>query len=127
MASATPEADAVFQRIIDTYKGNSLYIDFWDMGCAPCRRGMLDEREKVERMKDLPVRFLYICDKKNSPQEHAEKWLQENSIKGEHIYMSHNDWLLLEEKFQFNAVPFSIAVDKDGNIVTHDDLDKSVW
>ena len=123
-ASATPEADAVFQRIIDTYKGYALYIDFWGMGCAPCRRGMLDEREKVERMKDLPVRFLYICDEKTSPREYAEKWMQENNIKGEHIYVSHNDWLLLEEKFQFNAIPFKTAVDKDGNFVTYDYLNK---
>ena len=124
VTSATPEADAIFQRIIDAYKGNGLYIDFWDMSCAPCRRGMLDEREKVERMKDLPVRFLYLCDEKTSPRERAENWLQENSIKGEHIYVSHNDWLLLEEKFQFNAVPFATAVDKDGNSVTYDYLDR---
>jgi len=123
-ASATPEADAVFQRIIDAYKGNALYIDFWDMSCAPCRRSMLDEREKVDRMKDEPVRFLYICDEKTSPRERAEKWLQENSIKGEHIYVSHNDWLLLGEKFQFNAVPFSLAIDKYGNFVTHDYLNR---
>jgi hypothetical protein len=57
--SQTPEADALFQRIIEPYKGNGLYIDFWDWGCGSCRTGMLDEREKVERMKDLPVRFLH--------------------------------------------------------------------
>lgn len=50
--------------------------------------------------------------------------LKKNNIKGEHIYLTHTEWLQLCEKFQFNAVPFCLTVDKDGNIVTYDDLDK---
>ena len=53
-----------------------------------------------------------------------KKWIQENNIKGEHIYLTHTEWLQLCEKFQFNALPFCFAVDKDGNIVTFDDLGK---
>ncbi len=125
-ASSSPEADAVFQRLIEPYKGNALYIDFWDMSCAPCRRSMLDDREFVEQLKDLPVRFLYICNEKTSPREYAEKWLTENHIKGEHIYVTHEEWLLLCGKFQFNAVPFCLAVDKDGNLVSYDVIDSYV-
>ena len=116
-ASSTPEADALFDRIIAPYKGDFLYIDFWGMYCAPCKAGMLEHREKVEKMKDLPVRFLYICDERESPREYAEQWMQENNIKGEHIFVSHEEWQLLSQKFQFMAVPFQIAFDKDGNPV----------
>ena len=112
------KADTIFQRIIEPYGGNALYIDFWDMSCAPCRRSMLDDRERVEQLKDKPVRFLYICDEKTSPRDYAEKWMTENQIKGEHIYLRHEEWLLLCDKFQFNAIPFNIAADKDGNIVS---------
>ena len=122
-ASSTPEADALFDRIIAPYKGNSLYIDFWGMYCAPCKTGMLEHREKVEKMKDLPVRFLYICDEGKSPREDAEQWMQENNIKGEHIFVSHKEWQLLCQKFQFSAVPFQIAFDKDGNLVKKAYLD----
>ncbi len=124
--TTTPEADAVFQSVIAPYKGNALYIDFWDMGCGPCRRSMLDDRELVEQLKDLPVRFLYICNEKTSPRDYAEKWMTENHIKGEHIYLKHDEWLLLCGKFQFNAVPFFIGVDKDGNIVSYDVVDNYV-
>ena len=44
--------------------------------------------------------------------------MTENQIKGEHIYLRHEEWLLLCDKFQFNAIPFNIAADKDGNIVS---------
>ena len=122
VASSTPEGDAIFQRIIEPYKGNALYIDFWGMSCGPCRRSMLDERDKVERMKDLPVRFLYICDEKESPRESAEQWMQDNHIKGEHIYVTHEEWQYLSTKFQFNAIPFGLALDQEGNFVTHKEL-----
>ena len=125
-ASATPEADAIFQRIIAPYKGNAIYVDFWGIGCGPCRVGMLDEREKVEKMKDLPVRFLYICDEKDSPRDISERWMQENNIKGEHIYVTHEEWKHLSVKFQFSAIPFNIGVDQDGNIVTQETLNRYV-
>ncbi len=125
-AKYTPEADSIFQRIIDAYKDNALYIDFWGMGCAPCRAGMLQDREKVERLKDYPVRFLYICDERDSPREGAEKWMKENNIHGEHIFVSHDEWSLLSSKFNIYGIPFEIGVDKDGNIVTKQDIDKYV-
>ena len=124
--SATPEADAIFRRIIEPYKGNALFVHFWGMGCGPCRREMLEEREKVERLKDQPVRFLYICDEKDSPRERSEPWLTQNNIKGEHIYLTHNEWNLLSAKFNIYAIPFTIGVDKDGNVVTYDAVNNYV-
>ena len=123
-ASLSPEGDAIFERIIAPYKGYALYVDFWGMSCGPCRTNMLNEREKVERMKDQPVRFLYICDETDRPREVAEHWLQENNIKGEHIYVTHEEWKHLSTKFQFSAIPFATAVDKDGNLTTQHELNK---
>ena len=81
-ASKTPEADALFERLTAPYKGNALYLDFWAMYCGPCKTDMLNQRKKVERLKDKPVRFLYICDERDSSREKAEKWMQDNNIKG---------------------------------------------
>lgn len=78
------ENDSVFQRIIRPYAGNVLYIDFWGLGCGPCRAGMLQQREIVEALKGKPVKFLYICNEAASPRESAEAWLKENKIQGEH-------------------------------------------
>lgn len=112
--SNSPEGDAIFERIIAPYKGNVLQVHFWGMYCGPCRADMLKERERVEQMKDLPVRFLYICDEKDSPRESTEQWLQKNNIKGEHIYVTHEEWKFLDAKFQFYAPPFSVVFDKQG-------------
>ena len=126
-ASLSPEGDAIFERIIAPYRGNGLYVHFWGMSCGPCRVIMLDEREKVEEMKDKPVRFLYIADETDRPIEMAEQWMKENDIKGEHIFVTHEEWKHLATKFQIDAIPFATAVDKDGKLTKMQELDKLLF
>ena len=107
------KGDSIFQRIIEPYKGNVLVVDFWEMSCGPCRGGMLEERPEVNALADRPIKFLYITD--NTPDQ-CNKWLDENEIKGEHIFISRAEWSLLQEKFNFSGIPFHILVDKLGRI-----------
>ena len=112
--------DSLFQSLKEKYAGNVIYMDFWGIGCGPCRRGMLDQRTLVEKYKDAKVRFLYICNEKNSPRELSEKFLSENNIQGEHIFLSSDEWNLLTNKFQFLGIPFTLLIDRSGNIVEKD-------
>ena len=105
------KGDSIFQRIIEPYKGNVLYVDFWEMSCGPCRGGMLQMRDEVEANKDKPVKYLYITD--DTPEK-CKSFLEPNNIKGEHIYITHAEWGYLQEKFQFSAIPFVVLLDKDG-------------
>ena len=105
------KGDSIFQRIIEPYKGNVLYVDFWEMSCGPCRAGMLRMRDEVEANKDKPVKYLYVTD--DTP-EHCKSFLEPNNIKGEHIYIPRSEWGYLQEKFQFTAIPFVVIYDKQG-------------
>ena len=116
-ASVSTPGDSLFQSLKDKYAGNVIYMDFWGIGCGPCRMGMLQQRTLVDKYKDSPVRFLYICNQKDSPREPSEKFLSDNHIQGEHIFLSSDEWNLLTNKFQFNAIPFTLLVDRNGNIV----------
>ncbi|MBR1400182.1 MAG: TlpA family protein disulfide reductase [Prevotella sp.] len=117
METAATPGDSLFQSLKEKYSGNIIYMDFWGIGCGPCRMGMLDQRALVEQYKDAPVRFLYICNEKDSPREPSEKFLSDNQIQGEHIFLSSDEWNLLTNKFQFNAIPFSLLIDRNGNIL----------
>jgi thiol-disulfide isomerase/thioredoxin len=83
------KGDSIFQRIIEPYKGNVLYVDFWEMSCGPCRAGMLHMRDEIEANKDKPVKYLYITD--DTP-EHCKSFLEPNNIKGEHIHITRSEW-----------------------------------
>ena len=105
------KADSIFQRIIEPYKGNVLYIDVWEMSCGPCRSLMLSMRDEVEVNKDKPVKYLYITD---DSEEKCRPFLEPNNIKGEHIHISHAEWGYLQEKFQFSGIPYHFILDKNG-------------
>ena len=116
----TGEKKALLDKIIKPYGGNILFLDFWGMGCGPCRQGMLTMRDKVEALKDSPFRFLYICDGNSNSKEGAEKWMNDNNIKGEHIYVTRNEWNLLMEMFNFSGIPHAALIGKDGKVIQND-------
>lgn len=113
---STP-GDSLFQALLDKYASNVIYMDFWGIGCGPCRTGMLEQRVLVEQYKDASVRFLYLCNEKDSPRAPSEKFLADNNIKGEHIFLTSDEWNYLATKFQFYAIPFTLLIDRSGNIV----------
>lgn len=113
-ASGNVVADAVLKRIIEPYKGNVLFLDFWNMGCGPCRGGMMGQRGLVKKMESEPVKFLYITEEKY--RDDSEKWLGETEIKGEHIYISTDDWNHLQTYLNFLGIPFTCIIDKDGGL-----------
>lgn len=106
--------DPVLQKIIAPYKGNILFLDFWNMGCGPCRAAMMGQRKFLEDMEGLPVKFLYITEEKY--REASEEWLGSAFIKGEHIYISSEDWNYLQAKLRFIGIPFSCIIDIDGTL-----------
>ena len=114
----TAAQKALWNKIVSPYKGNTLYLDFWGMGCGPCRAGMLNQRKLVEEMKDEKIKFLYITtdDQKTS----AEKWMDENSIKGEHVYITNNEWKQFETMINFTAIPRGALVNKEGKLIESD-------
>ena len=105
------KGDSIFQRIIEPYKGNVLYVDFWEMSCGPCRATMLQMRDEVEANKDKPVKYLYITD--DTPEK-CQPFLEPNNVQGEHIHITRAEWGYLQEKFNFSGIPFVIIFDKDG-------------
>ena len=53
--------------------------------------------------------------------------MKENDIKGEHIFVTHEEWKHLATKFQIAAIPFATAVDKDGKLTKMQELDKLLF
>lgn len=114
----TDEQTALWNRIVSPYKGNTLFLDFWGMGCGACRAGMTSQKKQVEEMKDEKAKFLYITteDQKSA----AEKWMTENNIKGEHVYITRNEWKQFETMINFTAIPRGVLVSKEGKLIEQD-------
>ena len=109
------EQNALWKKITEPYKGNTLFLDFWHMSCGPCRAGIIRQKQQVEAMNDEPFRFIYINTIRE--KDEAEKWMNENDIKGEHIYINPEEWNQLEAMINFRAIPRGVLVDKNGKMI----------
>ncbi len=116
----TQITDSTLLNLIAPYKGMWLCVDFWGMGCGPCRMSMLRDREDIAQLAGKPARVLYVATREDGHQEAAEKWMQENNIRGEHLFISKDDMSRLRAYLKFGTVSFSIIIDDKGRIVKRD-------
>lgn len=49
--------------------------------------------------------------------EACKKWLRKEGIKGEHIFVSDDDWNRLRGIFNFSGIPFGVLIGKDGKVI----------
>ncbi len=120
----------VARRLFSEYEGNVLFLDFWSMGCAPCRKGMIEQKPVVEHFKGKPVKFLYIASTENDDPVTARAWMSEKVIEGEALFITPNDWAALMGFLNFSATPSTFLIDTDGNVdnrhYTIPDLEKRI-
>lgn len=114
----TEEQTALWNKIVSPYKGYTLFLDFWGMNCGPCRSGMMSQKKLVEEMKDEKAKFLYITTEHQKSS--AEKWMTENNIKGEHIYITKTEWEQFKAMINFSAIPHGVLVSKEGKLIEQD-------
>ncbi len=114
----SPEWKA-FEKIIAPYKGNVLFLDFWGIGCGPCRTGMIRQKPLLEELAARPFKALYIANAEEGMDE-CKKWLNKEDIKGEHIFVSGDDWKRLCGLFNFSGIPHGVLVGKDGKVINPD-------
>lgn len=114
----TAEQKALWDKIVSPYKGNVLFLDLWGMGCGPCRAGMMSQKPMVEEMKGEACRFIYITT--TDDKASGEKWMKDNNINGEHVYVTREEWKLLKALIGFSAIPRGVLVGKDGKLIESD-------
>lgn len=111
----TPRGETL-KKIIAPYEGNVFFLDFWGIGCGPCRAGMMNQKSLLEKLSDKPFKALYIANAEDG-LDACKNWLKKEDIKGEHIFVSGDEWKLLSGLFNFSGIPFGVLISKDGKII----------
>ena len=108
------EGDKVFDAIMTKYKGKVVYVDFWATWCAPCRSGIERIKPLKDEMANENVAFVYITSP-SSPKTTYDNMIP--SIKGEHYYVSADEWNILGAMFKISGIPHYVLVGKDGKVI----------
>lgn len=108
------EGDKVFDAIMSKYKGKVVYVDFWATWCGPCRSGIERIKPLKDEMANENVAFVYISSP-SSPKTTYDNMIP--TIKGEHYYVSNDEWNILCGKFNISGIPHYVLVGKDGKVI----------
>jgi thiol-disulfide isomerase/thioredoxin len=110
---------ASLQKIIDSHKGNVIYLDFWASWCKPCRK----EIKKMEGIKEnynkKSISFIYISVE-GDKIKCAEAIEKDGVIKENYLMYELLNDTGYKELDKINAIPHYIIFNKKGEMVNSD-------
>ena len=123
---ATPIPDAPMADLIRSlcakYPGKILMIDFWGMGCGPCRGAIQASKElRAEIAKRDDVKLIFIAgertaDGSDAYKQYVTEWLSNE----ETVCVTNADFTRLQELFRFNGIPHYETITPDCRRVRDD-------
>ena len=123
---ATPLPDAPMADLIRSlcakYPGKILMIDFWGMGCGPCRAAIQESKElRAEIAKRDDVKLIFIAGERTTEGSDAyKKYVAEWLSDEETVCVTNADFTRLQELFLFNGIPHYETITPDGRRVRDD-------
>lgn len=120
-ASPLPEGQpaALIRSLQMRYPGRYLVIDFWGMGCGPCRGAIQSSKElRAEIAKRDDVKLVFIAGEETAEGSEAyHKYVKEWLADEETICIPDTEFSRLQEYFRFNGIPHYETITPDGRRV----------
>ena len=115
------EADFI-RSLSEKYPGRFLLIDFWGMGCGPCRGAIQQSKQlRAEIAKRDDVKLIFIAGESTPGGSEAyHKYVKEWLDGEEAICVSNEDFSRFEELFQFSGIPHYETITPEGRRVRDD-------
>ena len=121
LPSDDPAADLI-RSLCAKYPGRYLIIDFWGMGCGPCRSAIQSSKaSRAEIAKRDDVKLIFIAGERTAEGSEAyhnyvKEWLADE----ETICITNTDFSRLQELFRFNGIPHYETITPDCRRVRDD-------
>jgi peroxiredoxin len=101
-------------KLSELLKKGSVFIQFWALWCVPCKEEMKLMNELYGKYKDSG--FVYVAMNQDSPKSSSKVKSFIESKGYDFITLLDGDMSVFE-KFGGQNLPFSVFIDKQGNII----------
>ena len=108
------DIDSVFYEP-EHFKGKVLLINFWATWCKPCYQEFEYENELVLKFQKEPVEIVNICI--DSEKDNWEKVVTKYSLKTKNLFAAKNWSEKINKDFGVTALPHSVLIDWNGNVI----------
>ena len=112
----------IIRNVIAKYPGRYVMIDFWGMGCGPCRAAIQSSKAlRAEIAKRDDVKLIFIAGERTTEGSDAYKkyvaeWLADEEI----VCVTNADFRRLQELLEFSGIPHYETFTPDGRRVRED-------
>lgn len=114
------QKDTIINYLKNKYKGNVLYINIWGTWCSACYHSFENTPDLKHRLKGKDIVYIYLCWNCNKVKWEEAK--NKKAIKGEHIFLTTEQFIGLNEIFNINSIPRYIIIDRNGRIINENAL-----
>ena len=105
-----------FEKLVSNHRGKVLYLDFWGIGCGPCRQAMPYAKMLKEKLSGEDVEFLYLS-MEWIPKNAWDKVFEVTKTNKNH-YVLHGGWNNgIFDYMEMKWVPQYMIIDKEGRLV----------
>ena len=106
--------DSLVQRIRALYPQQAIIIDVWATWCAPCIDDIKNSKPTKEKLKELPVKVVYLCVNSSSTEDKWKKKVAELGVDGDHIWLSGKLSTAIMERYGLAGYPSYLFIDPKG-------------
>ena len=116
-----PAAELI-RKLCAKYPGRYLFIDFWGMGCGPCRAAIQDSKTLRARLHDREdLKLIFVAGERTAEgsdayHQYCDEWLPDE----EAICLPYKDFSKIQEMFSFNGIPHYEIITPDCHRVRED-------
>jgi thiol-disulfide isomerase/thioredoxin len=124
LAMPLPEGPGaeIIRNVLAKYPDRYLMIDFWGMGCGPCRAAIQSSKAlRAEIAKRDDVKLIFIAGERTTEGSEAyKKYVAEWLADEETVCVTNADFRRLQELLEFSGIPHYETFTPDGRRVRED-------